>query len=234
MSSDISKKIEENSYKVGVIGLGYVGIPLALGFSGKGIRVIGFDIDEKKITSLSEGKSYLEHIPSDHIANHVTDGSLQPTSDFKRISEVDAIILCVPTPLDSHLEPDLSYVEDTLKQILPHLRDGQIISLESTTYPGTTTEIVQPIIESNGLKVGESVFLVYSPEREDPGNECFSSISIPKILGGVTKKCLEEVGVAMIPGIAFGKFAVDNVRLNFATSRENISKAIEKIDKILK
>jgi len=192
MSSDISKKIEENSYKVGVIGLGYVGIPLALGFSGKGIRVIGFDIDEKKITSLSEGKSYLEHIPSDHIANHVTDGSLQPTSDFKRISEVDAIILCVPTPLDSHLEPDLSYVEDTLKQILPHLRDGQIISLESTTYPGTTTEIVQPIIESNGLKVGESVSLVYSPEREDPGNERFSTTSIPKILGGVTKRCLEE------------------------------------------
>ena len=187
MSSEISKKIEENSCKVGVIGLGYVGIPLALGFSGNGIQVIGFDIDEAKINSLSKGKSYLQHIPSDDIAKCVTDNSFQPTSDFKKISEVDAIVLCVPTPLNSHLDPDLSYVEATLKQILPHLKNGQIISLESTTYPGTTTEIVKPIIESTGLKVGESLFLVYSPEREDPGNERFSSTSIPKILGGVTE-----------------------------------------------
>ena len=192
MGSDITKRIEENGYTVGVIGLGYVGIPLSLGFANKGIRVIGFDIDEGKITSLSEGKSYLEHIPSENIAKHVTDGSLQSTSDFKKISEVDAIILCVPTPLNAHLEPDLSYVESTLKQIVPYLKNGQIISLESTTYPGTTTEIVQPIIESNGLVVGESLSLVYSPEREDPGNESFSSTSIPKILGGVTEQCLEE------------------------------------------
>ncbi len=156
MGSDITKRIEENGYAVGIIGLGYVGIPLSLGFASKGIRVIGFDIDEGKITSLSAGKSYLEHIPSDDIAKHVTEGFLQPTGDFNKISEVDAVILCVPTPLDAHLEPDLSYVEATLTQIVPYLKNGQIISLESTTYPGTTTEIVQPIIESNGLRVGES------------------------------------------------------------------------------
>ena len=123
MSSDITKRIEENSYTVGVIGLGYVGIPLSLGFAVKGIRVIGFDIDEGKVSSLSEGKSYLEHIPSDHISKHVRDGCLQPTSDFKKISEVDAAILCVPTPLDAHLEPDLSYVEATLTQIVPYLKN---------------------------------------------------------------------------------------------------------------
>ena len=226
MGPDISKRIEDNSYKVGVIGLGYVGIPLALGFSDKGIRVIGFDIDEKKISSLSEGKSYLEHISSDHLANHVTDGILQPTSDFRRISEVDAIILCVPTPLDSHLEPDLTYVEATLKQILPHLKNGQIISLESTTYPGTTTEIVQPIIESNGLKVGESLSLVYSPEREDPGNQRFSSTSIPKILGGVTENCLDE-GYALYSAVFSDVIKVSSTAVaEFTKLLENIYRSV--------
>ncbi len=226
MSSDITKRIEENSYTVGVIGLGYVGIPLALGFASKGIRVIGFDIDEGKISSLSEGKSYLEHIPSDHISKHVRDGSLQPTSDFKRISEVDAVILCVPTPLDAHLEPDLSYVEATLTQIVPYLKNGQIISLESTTYPGTTTEIVQPIIESKGLKVGESLSLVYSPEREDPGNERFSSTSIPKILGGVTEKCLEE-GYALYSSVFPDVIKVSSTAVaEFTKLLENIYRSV--------
>jgi len=226
MGSDITKRIEENCYTVGVIGLGYVGIPLSLGFAGKGIRVIGFDIDEGKITLLSEGKSYLEHIPSDHIAKYIADGSLQPTGDFEKISEVDAVILCVPTPLDAHLEPDLSYVEATLTQIVPYLKNGQIISLESTTYPGTTTEIVQPIIESNGLKVGESVSLVYSPEREDPGNERFSSISIPKILGGVTEKCLEE-GYALYSAVFPDVIKVSSTAVaEFTKLLENIYRSV--------
>ena len=226
MGSDITKRIEENSYTVGVIGLGYVGIPLSLGFADKGIRVIGFDIDEGKITSLSEGKSYLEHIPSENIAKHVTEGSFQSTSDFKKISGVDAIILCVPTPLNAHLEPDLSYVESTLKQIVPYLKNGQIISLESTTYPGTTTEIVQPIIESNGLVVGESLSLVYSPEREDPGNESFSSTSIPKILGGVTEKCLEE-GYALYSSVFSDVIKVSSTAVaEFTKLLENIYRSV--------
>ena len=181
---------------IGVVGLGYVGIPLSLGFAGKEIKVVGFDIDENKIATLLKGESYLEHIPFQSISDCVESGYFNPTTDFKRIAEVDGIILCVPTPLNSHLEPDLSYVESTLNQIVPFLKKGQLISLESTTYPGTTTEIVQPIIESGGLKVGESIFLVYSPEREDPGNESFTSVEIPKVLGGVTKDCL-DIGNAM-------------------------------------
>ena len=196
MGSDLKDKIEDKTFTVGIVGLGYVGIPLSLGFACNEIQVIGFDIDENKIEKLSKGESYLEHISSQSISDCIESGHLEATSDFKRISEVDGIILCVPTPLNSHLEPDLSYVESTLNQIVPNLRKGQIISLESTTYPGTTTEIVQPIVESGGLRVGESIFLVYSPEREDPGNQSFTSVEIPKVLGGVTKECL-DTGNAM-------------------------------------
>ena len=196
MNSEFKEKIHDKTFRLGIVGLGYVGIPLSLGFARKGIRVIGFDIDEKKIELLSNGKSYLEHIASEDIDECIKSGYLEPTSCFEQISNVDGIILCVPTPLDNHLEPDLSFVESTLKQIVPYLKEGQILSLESTTYPGTTTEVVQPIIESRGLKVGESISLVYSPEREDPGNESYASVDIPKILGGVTQDCLQK-GIEM-------------------------------------
>ena len=196
MNSEFKEKIHDKTFRLGIVGLGYVGIPLSLGFARKGIKVTGFDIDEKKIELLSNGKSYLEHIASEDIAECVKSGHLEPTSCFEQISNVDGIILCVPTPLDNHLEPDLSFVESTLKQIVPYLKEGQILSLESTTYPGTTTEVVQPIIESRGLKVGESISLVYSPEREDPGNESYASVDIPKILGGVTQDCLQK-GIEM-------------------------------------
>ena len=196
MNSEFKEKIHDKTFRLGIVGLGYVGIPLSLGFARKGIKVTGFDIDEKKIELLSNGKSYLEHIASEDIAECVKSGHLEPTSCFEHISNVDGIILCVPTPLDNHLEPDLSFVESTLKQIVPYLKEGQILSLESTTYPGTTTEVVQPIIESRGLKVGESISLVYSPEREDPGNESYASVDIPKILGGVTQDCLQK-GIEM-------------------------------------
>ena len=135
MNSEFKEKIHDKTFRVGVIGLGYVGIPLSLGFARNGITVTGFDIDEKKIKLLSNGESYLEHIPSKDIAECVKSGHLEATASFDRIGDVDGIILCVPTPLDNHLEPDLSFVESTLKQIVPYLRKGQIISLESTTYP---------------------------------------------------------------------------------------------------
>ena len=184
-------RISDKNISVGIVGLGYVGIPLSLGFANQGIKVIGFDVDQNKIKLITNGESYIKHIPSGSIAKSVSEGSFLATSNFGMISEVDCIILCVPTPLNGYLEPDLSYVESTLKSIAPYLRKEQVVSLESTTYPGTTTEVVQPIIESSGLKVGEDISLVYSPEREDPGNESFASVDIPKVLGGVTEECFD-------------------------------------------
>ena len=188
---DLTERISDKNIRVGIVGLGYVGIPLSLGFANQGIKVIGFDVDQNKIELISKGESYIKHIPSSSVSKTVSDGCFVATSNFGKISEVDCIILCVPTPLNSYLEPDLSYVESTLKSIAPYLRKGQVVSLESTTYPGTTTEVVQPILESSGLKVGEDISLVYSPEREDPGNESFASVDIPKVLGGVTEECLD-------------------------------------------
>ena len=188
---DLIERISDKNISVGIVGLGYVGIPLSLGFANQGIKVIGFDVDQNKIKLISKGESYIKHIPSISISKSVSEGNFLATSNFGKISEVDCIILCVPTPLNGYLEPDLSYVESTLKSIAPYLRKGQVVSLESTTYPGTTTEVVQPIIESSGLKVGEDISLVYSPEREDPGNESFASVDIPKVLGGVTEECLD-------------------------------------------
>ena len=188
---NLIERISDKNISVGIVGLGYVGIPLSLGFANQGIKVIGFDVDQNKIKLISNGESYIKHIPSGSIAKSVSEGNFVATSNFGKISEVDCIILCVPTPLNGYLEPDLSYVESTLKSIAPYLRKEQVVSLESTTYPGTTTEVVQPIIESSGLKVGEDISLVYSPEREDPGNESFASVDIPKVLGGVTEGCLD-------------------------------------------
>ena len=188
---NLVERISDKNISVGIVGLGYVGIPLSLGFANQGIKVIGFDVDQNKIKLITNGESYIKHIPSGSIAKSVSEGSFLATSNFGMISEVDCIILCVPTPLNGYLEPDLSYVESTLKSIAPYLRKEQVVSLESTTYPGTTTEVVQPIIESSGLKVGEDISLVYSPEREDPGNESFASVDIPKVLGGVTEECFD-------------------------------------------
>ena len=188
---DIIDRIPEKNITVGILGLGYVGVPLSLGFADHKVKVIGFDVDDSKIELINNGESYLEHIPSSSIYKSVSEGFFQATTNLGRISEVDCIILCVPTPLNRYLEPDLSYVESTLRSIVPYLKEGQIVSLESTTYPGTTTEIVQPIIESSGLRVGEDISLIYSPEREDPGNEDYGSVDIPKVLGGVTEECLQ-------------------------------------------
>lgn len=186
-------KAKESS--IGIVGMGYVGQPLALRYSEVGFRVLGFDIDAEKVADLNAGHSSIQHIDDGEIAEAVAKG-MSVTDDFSRISEVDAVILCVPTPLNKYREPDLSFVIQTCEAIAPHLRTGQVISLESTTYPGTTEEEVVPRVTVNGLVVGETIFVIYSPEREDPGNEKFSTSAIPKVVGGHTAACL-AVGLAL-------------------------------------
>jgi UDP-N-acetyl-D-glucosamine dehydrogenase len=181
---------------IGVVGLGYVGLPLMIAFAKAGHRVVGFDIDATKITDILAGRSYIKHIPSQAIADAVRGGLVAATTDFTRIAETSAVIICVPTPLTQHLTPDLSYVQSTLDSVCPHLRPGHVVSLESTTYPGTTREEVVPRVTARGLEPGKSVFVVYSPEREDPGNPRFTAANIPKIVGGLTPACL-AAGVAL-------------------------------------
>ncbi len=171
--------------------MGYVGLPLALAYANGGLKTLGFDIDEAKSDAINAGESYIKHIPASSITEQLESGKLAATTDFARLSEVDAIILCVPTPLDEHFEPDLSYVVSTIEAILPNLRAGQTISLESTTYPGTTEEELVTRIEAAGFEVGKNIFVVYSPEREDPGNPEFAATNIPKVVGGHTEACLE-------------------------------------------
>ncbi len=195
MKTRLVEEIAARRATVGIVGLGYVGLPLVQRFSEEAFRVIGFDIDSGKVERLARGESYIEHIPPSAIAASLGAG-FEPTTDMSRIAEVDAIILCVPTPLSKNREPDLSYVTNTMDAILPYLRPGQIVSLESTTYPGTTEEQLRPRIEQSGLLIGETIFLIYSPEREDPGNARFTTRSIPKVIGGTTAACL-EVGMAL-------------------------------------
>lgn len=174
--------------KIGIIGLGYVGLPLALHFAENGASVVGFDIDSGKVDLINSGRSPIEHIDSKRVAGALA--NLRATNQPSALSDVDGIIICVPTPLTHQREPDLSYVRSTLDLVAPHLRAGQLMSLESTTYPGTTREVIAPVITAAGLTIGEDFFLVYSPEREDPGNASFNAATIPKVIGGMTPKCL--------------------------------------------
>jgi UDP-N-acetyl-D-glucosamine dehydrogenase len=180
----IAARFVDHSATIGIIGLGYVGLPLADAICRRGLRVVGFDIDPEKIDLLKAGRSYIQHIGAGLIASLIKDGRFEPTIDFARLAEVDAILICVPTPLDIHREPDLSYVVNTTGAIAPHLRAGQLVVLESTTYPGTTTEVMRPILEAGGLKSGRDFYLAYSPEREDPGNGEYQTAGIPKVVGG--------------------------------------------------
>ncbi len=184
-------KIEMREAVVGIIGLGYVGLPLAIHFGQQGFKVIGFDVDKSKIDMLLQGESYIKHIQMEHINDKIKEGNLDVTVDFNRLSEADCILICVPTPLTDKMEPDLSYVMDTTESISKNLRIGQIIILESTTYPGTTDEMIMPRLETKDMKVGQDYFLAYSPEREDPGNKEYNAANIPKVVGGVTTACLE-------------------------------------------
>jgi UDP-N-acetyl-D-glucosamine dehydrogenase len=183
------QKVLKKKALVGIIGMGYVGLPLVLRFCEEGYRVLGFDVDSKKVAQLKRGRSYLKSIPSSRISQFVRNGLLDVTDDFTRLAKPDCIIICVPTPLTEKMEPDLQYIEKTTEAIRDHLRKGQLIILESTTYPGTTEELILPRLESTGLKAGKGFFLAYSPEREDPGSRRFSTSQIPKVVSGVTPSC---------------------------------------------
>ena len=182
-------RFKEKTQTVGIFGLGYVGLPLSLTFCRAGLQVIGFEIDSTKVNTLNAGRSYIQHIGSEGIAKAVSDTLFRATTDFSELIHCDYLVICVPTPLTNSREPDLSFVENTAKAIAPYLRKGQLFCLESTTYPGTTEEIIRPILETSGLRAGEDFHLAYSPEREDPGNKEFSTDSIPKLVGGLTEEC---------------------------------------------
>ncbi|WP_413613324.1 nucleotide sugar dehydrogenase [Bdellovibrio sp. HCB-110] len=223
--NSLTHLIKEKKATIGVVGLGYVGLPLALCYSQNGYKVIGFDIDQRKVDNINNGLSYIEHIKPSKIADANRSG-LVATTNFEKIESVDAIILCVPTPLNKFREPDLSFVTDTVDTISKYIRKGQVISLESTTYPGTTDEELLPRIEKSGLKVGQDVFLVFSPEREDPGNTEFSTATIPKVVGGVTSACL-EVGVALYEKIIQKVVPVSSAKAAEMTKLlENIHRAV--------
>ena len=185
MNYKLEEAIRNRSAKIGVIGLGYVGLPLIRAFIAGGFKTLGFDVDQAKVDKLRAGQSYIKHISSEWIAKHVSDGYFEPTADMRRLAEPDALLICVPTPLNDTRDPDLTYIENTARQIAAALRPGQLVVLESTTYPGTTKEVVLPILAAGGLKVGKDFFLAFSPEREDPGNPNFSAESIPKVVGGI-------------------------------------------------
>ena len=185
---ELEQKIKSRQASVGVIGLGYVGLPVAQAFTSQGFPVIGFDVDAEKVEMLSAGKTYLRHI-GDEVIVEMLKSAFEPTCDYGRLPEADAVLICVPTPLGRHEEPDVSYIEGAAESIAEHMRPGQLIVLESTTYPGTTREVVLPILNRSGLTVGEDFYLGYSPERVDPGNREFSVASIPKVVAGITEKC---------------------------------------------
>jgi UDP-N-acetyl-D-glucosamine dehydrogenase len=180
----LGRLIESGGARIGVIGLGYVGLPLVPAIASAGYRVLGFDRDDGKITLLERGRSYIRHIPNDAIAALVGNGSFEATTDMSRLAEADVVIICVPTPLTPNREPDLSHVIATAETIAHHLRRGQLVILESTTYPGTTCDVLRPILERSGLRSGADFFLAYSPEREDPGNPQYKTAQIPKVIGG--------------------------------------------------
>jgi UDP-N-acetyl-D-glucosamine dehydrogenase len=179
------QKIQSKAATVGVIGLGYVGLPLALVFEEAGFPVLGFDVDAKKPDALLRGESYIKHIGPDRVAAAFARGRISATTDFSRLSRCDAILICVPTPLGRHREPDITYIQRTAEAITAHSRRGQLVILESTTYPGTTREEILPRLEAKGLKCGTDVFIAFSPEREDPGNPTFHTQNIPKVVGGI-------------------------------------------------
>lgn len=221
MPADFVAKVDAKQARVGILGLGYVGIPLALRIVETGLPVLGFDIDAARVEELNDGRSPIKHISADSIASMRQNG-FEATSDFSRAGECDALIICVPTPLNKYREPDLSFIIATMDQIAPHLRAGQLLSLESTTWPGTTDEVLAPYIDAAGLVAGKDFFVVYSPEREDPGNPNFDTRSIPKVVGGLTPACL-EAGVAL-----YGHF-IDKVVPVSSTRAAEMVKLLENI-----
>lgn len=219
---DLKSKISKKQAKIGVIGLGYVGLPLVVAFAQKGFSVLGFDVDQYKVNQLKQAQSYIRHIASESLKNEL----ISATTDMKQLHEVDVIIICVPTPLNIHREPDLSYVLDTTHAIARCLRAGQLVILESTTYPGTTEEVVLPILASTGLEIGQGFSLAYSPEREDPANENYSLATVPKVVGGTTHVC-GELAQTLYDQIIVTTVLVSSTQAAEATKiLENIYRAV--------
>ena len=187
----LEQKIRDKSAKLGVIGLGYVGLPLAVEKAMAGYSVFGFDVDLSKVDMVNKGLNYIGDVVSDNLKIIVEDNRLIATDNYSKISECDAIAICVPTPLDIHQQPDLSFIETTARAMVPYIRKNQLITLESTTYPGTTEEFLKPILEDSGLKCGVDFFLAFSPERVDPNNKIYKTKNTPKVVGGVTEKCTQ-------------------------------------------
>jgi len=233
--NDIIQKINQKTAVIGIVGLGYVGLPLALEYATKGFKTIGFDIDERKIPILNSGKSYIKHIKAEKIKKTVNNKKFFATADFSRLPEADAIIICVPTPLNEHREPDMTFIENSGNMIAQYLRAGQFVSLESSTYPGTTEEILLPMFENAPLTnnpkskkfvVGKDFFLAFSPEREDPNNPKYSTATIPKVVGGVTPNCL-KVALAIYNQVIVKTVPVSSPRAAEATKLlENIYRSI--------
>ncbi len=225
MRERLKARIAAKTARIVIVGMGYVGLPLALRFAENGFPVVGLDVDPEKIARLGGGRSYIGHIPDARIQAARAAG-FEPSTDHALAREADAVILCVPTPLTRHREPDLSYIDGTLESLLPHLRPGQLLSLESTTYPGTTEEHLRPKLEGRGFRVGEDFFLVYSPEREDPGNTEFEARAIPKVCSGCTPACL-ELGAALYGEVVDRVVPVSSPRAAEMTKLlENIHRAV--------
>jgi UDP-N-acetyl-D-glucosamine dehydrogenase len=220
--TSLVRKIEGKQAVVGIIGMGYVGLPLALAFDRAGFRVLGFDIDPAKVRKLNRGESYLKHIGAGRVAAMARRGKFQATGDFRRLREADAIAICVPTPLTGMKEPDLSFVVNSTEQVAAALRRGQLVVLESTTWPGTTDEVLKPILERRGLRCGRDFFLAFSPEREDPGNPVYHTGNIPKVVGGV-----DPVSTTLCAAL-YGQVIEDVVIVSSARAAE-MTKLLENI-----
>jgi UDP-N-acetyl-D-glucosamine dehydrogenase len=226
MVSPLLERIRRREARVGVVGMGYVGLPLGMAFAEAGFPVTGLDVDTRKVDSIGKGESYIKHIPSEPLKELTSKGKLKATTDFARAKEMDCIIICVPTPLTASREPDMSYIVKTGEALSPHVRPGQLFILESTTYPGTTDEVLKPLLEKSGLKAGVDFHLAFSPEREDPGNKNFNTKTIPKIVGGHTPACL-EVAQALYSSALKETVAVSSTRVaELAKLLENIYRCV--------
>jgi UDP-N-acetyl-D-glucosamine dehydrogenase len=225
-ATSLRAKIDDRSAVIGILGMGYVGLPLALTFTERGFRVLGFDVDPVKVEQLNGGTSYIPHLDGGRIPRAVEAKRLAATTDFSRLGEADALLICVPTPLTRHRDPDLSYVEATARSIAATLRPGQLVVLESTTYPGTTDELLREILDTSGLTFGQDYFLAFSPEREDPGNPVHGTATIPKVVGGVDTLS-GDLAEALYAAAVDGTVRVSSSRTAEATKlMENIFRAV--------
>lgn len=231
VARELKAKIENKTAKVAVIGLGYVGLPLAVEKAKAGYKVIGLDIQQKRVDMVNKGINYIGDVVDDDLKEIVKNKMIEATTDYSKISEVDCVMICVPTPLDKYQQPDITYVENSTKEIAKYLHKGMLVVLESTTYPGTTEEVIKPILESTGLKCGEDFFLAFSPERVDPGNKIYKTKNTPKVVGGVTPSCT-EIAVTLYENVLEGSIhrvsspAVAEMEKIFENTYRNINIAL--------